>query len=180
MKAKNMVCLSVLGSLLSYSVVSWSQLVECDLANLESDTAANGCIAKTLPEQIGEGHGDEFTAGSAVYLVKRDPARSIRRGRQLFQRKFSASEGLGPRVNFDSAGDIVESRALGAGLTDSCAACHGRPKGSAGFGGDVATRPDSRDAPHLFGLGLVEQLADEMTVELRSIRVDFPSLLRLS
>jgi hypothetical protein len=33
--------------------------------------------------------------------------------------------------------------------SDSCAACHGRPRGAAGFGGDVVTRPDSRDAPHL-------------------------------
>jgi hypothetical protein len=57
-----------------------------------------------------------------------------------------------------------------AGLSDSCAGCHGRPRGAAGFGGDVATRPDSRDAPHLFGLGLQEQLADEMTRTLRGIR----------
>ena len=34
----------------------------------------------------------------------------------------------------------------------------------------MATRPDSRDAPHLFGLGLVEMLADEMTKELRETR----------
>src|SRR5262249_34304697 len=39
-----------------------------------------------------------------------------------------------------------------------------------GFGGDVATRPDSRDAPHLFGLGLKEMLADEITADLRAIR----------
>ena len=42
--------------------------------------------------------------------------------------------------------------------------------GLGGFGGDVATRPDSRDAPHLFGLGLKEMLADEITMELRQIR----------
>jgi len=60
--------------------------------------------------------------------------------------------------------------AIGAGLTDSCAACHGRPRGAAGFGGDVATRPDSRDAPHLFGLGLKEMLADEITADLRKLR----------
>ena len=53
--------------------------------------------------------------------------------------------------------------AIGAGLIDSCAGCHGRPRGSAGFGGDVFTKPDGRDAPHLFGLGLQEMLADEMT-----------------
>lgn len=131
---------------------------------------AGGQIEKSLDEQIGAGHGDAFTPGSAVYLIKRDPARSIRRGRQLFQRKFTAEQGVGPRVSADSSGDIVENRALGAGLSDSCASCHGRPRGAAGFGGDVVTRPDSRDAPHLFGLGLQEMLADEMTSELRATR----------
>ena len=139
----------------------------------ESQTAPNvpgGAIAKSLDEQIGAGHGDEFTYGSAVFLIKRDPARSIRRGRQLFQRKFTSNQGVGPRVDFDSSGDIRENRALGAGLADNCAACHGRPRGAAGFGGDVVTRPDSRDAPHLFGLGLQEMLADEITADLRRIR----------
>jgi hypothetical protein len=36
----------------------------------------------------------------------------------------------------------------------------------------VFTRPDSRDAPHLFGLGLQEMLGDEITTELRQIRSD--------
>ena len=67
-------------------------------------------------------------------------------------------------------GDINTNLALGAGLVDSCAGCHGRPRGSAGVGGDVATRPDSRDAPHLFGLGLKEMLGDEITTDLRAIR----------
>ncbi len=135
-------------------------------------TPAGGTIAKSLPEQIGTGQGDEFTPGSSIYLINRDPFRSIRRGRQLFQRKFTVEQGLGPRVNAASSGDIIETRALGAGLSDSCASCHGRPRGAAGFGGDVVTRPDSRDAPHLFGLGLVEQLADEMTAELRATRAN--------
>jgi hypothetical protein len=73
-------------------------------------------------------------------------------------------------VNADSSGDIMATRALGAGLSDRCASCHGRPRGSAGTGGDVATRPDSRDAPHLFGLGLQEMLADGITADLRGIR----------
>lgn len=34
----------------------------------------------------------------------------------------------------------------------------------------MVTRPDGRNAPHLFGLGLKEQLADEMTRDLRAIR----------
>ncbi|MGH8172611.1 MAG: di-heme oxidoredictase family protein [Rhodanobacteraceae bacterium] len=129
-----------------------------------------GAIAKSLFEQVGGGRGDEYMPGSSMYLIERDPARAIRRGRQLFQRKFTLEEGIGPRVDFDSHGDIMTNPALGAGLSDSCASCHGRPRGSAGFGGDVATRPDSRNAPHLFGIGLREMLADEMTQDLRALR----------
>ena len=127
-------------------------------------------LAKPLAKQAGTGRGDLYTAGSSMYIIRRDPFRSIRRGRQLFQRKFALAEGLGPRTN-DGIGDIDTNVAIGAGLADSCAACHGRPRGAAGFGGDVATRPDSRDAPHLFGLGLKEMLADEITAELRGIRI---------
>src|SRR5205823_9312718 len=94
---------------------------------------------------------------------------AIRRGRQLFQRKFAVAQGQGPGVG-DGFGNIDTTLAIGAGLADSCALCHGRPRGSAGSGGDVATRPDSRDAPHLFGLGLREMLADEITGDLRRIR----------
>ncbi len=146
-------------------------IAEAQLTDItQTPNAIDAGIAKSLDEQIGVGRGDEFTPGSAIYLIKRDPARSVRRGRQLFQRKFTEEQGQGPRVSNNSTGDITEVRALGAGLADSCAACHGRPKGSAGFGGDVATRPDSRDAPHLFGLGLIEMLGDEITDDLRDIR----------
>jgi Di-haem oxidoreductase, putative peroxidase len=129
-----------------------------------------GAIGKSLAAQIGAGRGDVMTPGSSIYLIKRDPARSIRRGRQLFQRKFTLQQGLGPRVSAQAIGNIQSNAALGAGIADSCAGCHGRPRGSAGSGGDVVTRPDSRDAPHLFGAGLKEMLADEVTADLRSIR----------
>jgi hypothetical protein len=86
---------------------SIAQLAECmEIDQLNRMNAAGGCIDKTLERQIGTGHGDEHQPGSAVYLIKRDPARSIRRGRQLFQRKFSLAEGLGPRVNLSSMGDL--------------------------------------------------------------------------
>ncbi len=129
---------------------------------------ANEGIAKSLAQQVGAGRGNVNTVGSSIYIIKRDPARSVRRGRQIFQRKFSVFQGLGPRTNDGASGNIVTDGSLGAGLADSCAGCHGRPRGSAGFGGDVVTRPDSRDAPHLFGLGLQEQLADEITAEIRA------------
>jgi hypothetical protein len=133
-------------------------------------TVPGGAIDKSLEQQIGAGRGDLHTPQSSLYLIKRDPARAVRRGRQLFQRKFTEDQGLGPRVNPSGTGDIATQIALGAGLVDSCAGCHGRPRGGAGAGGDVVTRPDSRDAPHLYGLGLVEMLADEVTHDLREIR----------
>ncbi len=135
----------------------------------QTPNTENAGIQKSLFDQIGTGRGDIYTGRSSLYVIKRDPFRSIRRGRQLFQRKFRLAEGLGPRTG-DGVGDINADASLGAGLTDSCAACHGRPRGAAGFGGDVFTRPDGRDAPHLFGLGLVEMLADEITRELRRQR----------
>jgi hypothetical protein len=130
---------------------------------------ANEGISKTLTEQIGPGRGSETLAGSSLCMIKRDPFRAVRRGRQLFQRKFVRTEGQG-RAKYDGDPSIDLNNALGAGLADSCSSCHGRPRGSAGSGGDVATRPDSRDAPHLFGLGLKEMLADEITADLRTIQ----------
>ncbi|HKR61025.1 MAG TPA: di-heme oxidoredictase family protein [Pyrinomonadaceae bacterium] len=132
------------------------------------NTAGEG-INKSYSDQIGTGRGNEMTPFSSAFIIARDPFRSIRRGRQLFQRKFTRLQGVGPLFG-DGLGNIEVDAALGAGLADSCAACHGRPRGAAGFGGDVVTRPDSRDAPHLFGLGLKEMLADEMTADLRTIR----------
>jgi len=153
------------GCLLLVAASSQGQLVD----RTKAPNAAGEGISKSLAEQVGTGRGDWTTPDSSSFIIARDPFRAIRRGRQLFQRKFSRSEGSGPGVG-DGVGDVQANLAVGAGLADSCAACHGRPRGSAGFGGDVATRPDSRDAPHLFGLGLKEMLADEITAELRAIR----------
>jgi Di-haem oxidoreductase, putative peroxidase len=147
-----------------FGVPALAQLID----RTQNPNIANAGIAKSLSQQIGTGRGNANTPDSSAFIIARDPFRSIRRGRQLFQRKFLRSQGLGPITN-DGIGDINTTLALGAGVTDSCATCHGRPRGSAGFGGDVVTRPDSRDAPHLFGLGIKEMLADEITTDLRAI-----------
>jgi hypothetical protein len=148
------------------SSIAHAQLVDRTRAPHTENKAA---VQKSLADQIGTGRGTVTTPESSLFLIARDPFRSVRRGRQIFQRKFAVQQGLGP-ITGDGAGDIEMDDSIGAGLSDSCAGCHGRPRGSAGHGGDVATRPDSRDAPHLFGLGIVEMLADEMTTELRDIR----------
>jgi hypothetical protein len=144
---------------------AWAQLTDRTLA----PNNAQAGIAKSLEQEIGAGRGDPETLDSSIFIIQRDPFRSIRRGRQLFQRKFRRANGQGAGEG-DGAGDLNLDGAIGAGLSDSCAACHGRPRGSAGLGGNVVTRPDSRDAPHLFGLGLKEMLADEITADLRGIR----------
>jgi hypothetical protein len=135
----------------------------------QAPNAADEGIAKSLKDQLGVGRGDAFTPNSSAFIIARDPFRAIRRGRQLFQRKFTRAQGQGPGIG-DGHGDIQLRDGIGAGLADSCAICHGRPRGAAGVGGNVVTRPDSRDAPHLFGTGLKEMLADEITGELRAIR----------
>jgi hypothetical protein len=141
------------------------QLVDNTLA----PNTAKGGINKSLLDEIGAGRGDANTPNSSIYLIERDPFRALRRGRQIFQRKFTRLQGQGPNEK-DGTGDINTDKGIGAGLADSCALCHGRPRGSAGAGGNVVTRPDSRDSPHLFGLGLKEMLGDEMTQDLRAIR----------
>jgi mono/diheme cytochrome c family protein len=146
---------------------AYAQLID----RTKNPNTINAGIAKSLNDQIGTGRGDMATPGSSMFIIKRDPFRSIRRGRQLFQRKFLRTQGAGPIADdLILGGNIETTLKIGAGLSDSCASCHGRPRGSAGFGGDVVTRPESRDAPHLFGLGLKEMLADEITTELRAIR----------
>ena len=147
------------------SVPALAQMID----RTHNPNIANAGIAKSLSQEIGMGRGNWMVPDSSSFIIARDPFRAIRRGRQLFQRKFLRIQGQGPLAS-DGIGDINNNLALGAGLSDSCAGCHGRPKGAAGFGGDVVTRPDSRDAPHLFGLGLKEMLADEITSDLRATR----------
>jgi mono/diheme cytochrome c family protein len=158
--------LSALGVLLlAGTATATAQLTD----KTQTPNASGEGINRSLAEEEGAGRGDIMTPGSSVFIIKRDPFRAIRRGRELFQRKFTMEQGLGPRTQ-DGVGDIERDPSIGAGLADSCASCHGRPRGAAGFGGGVFTRPDGRDAPHLFGLGLQEMLADEITQDLRSIR----------
>jgi Di-haem oxidoreductase, putative peroxidase len=165
MKIRNLAAVLGCTAFMTLASAAHAQLID---NNMASNTAKAG-INKSLADEIGTGRGDIMTPNSSLFIINRDPFRSVRRGRQIFQRKFVRAQGQGPS-NSDGTGDINITAGIGAGLSDSCAGCHGRPRGSAGSGGDVATRPDSRDAPHLFGLGLKEMLGDEMTSDMRAIR----------
>src|ERR1700753_916746 len=153
------------GLVMFFAPLAGAQLID----NNQATNTAKAGINKSLTDEIGAGRGDIMTPNSSLFIINRDPFRAIRRGRQIFQRKFTREQGQGP-ANSDGNGNINVTAGIGPGLSDSCAGCHGPPRGSAGSGGDVASRPDSRDAPHLFGLGLKEMLADEITTDLRNTR----------
>src|SRR5262249_34317964 len=78
--------------LVAWAGTSAAQLVDQTLA---PNTAQAG-IAKSLQDEIGAGRGDSYTPDSSIFIINRDPFRSIRRGRQLFQRKFTRVQGQGP------------------------------------------------------------------------------------
>ena len=71
----------------------------------QAPNVANDGINKNLAEQVGSGRGDWTTPGSSSFIISRDPFRAIRRGRQIFQRKFSRLQQQGPAVQ-DGLGDI--------------------------------------------------------------------------
>jgi hypothetical protein len=134
-------------------IAAFAMLAIPALAQLIDKTKASSLseegINKSLTQQIGAGRGDWMTPDSSSFIIARDPFRSIRRGRQLFQRKFTKDQGHGP-ITGNGSGDINTELIIGAGLADSCAACHGRPRGSAGVGGDVAPDRQSRRAPSVW------------------------------
>ena len=72
----------------------------------QTPNAVGAGIYKSLEEQIGAGRGDWFTPDSSSFLIARDPFRAIARGRQLFQRKFTQAQGVGPRSG-DGQGDVA-------------------------------------------------------------------------
>src|SRR3972149_11659204 len=130
------IMLALAGSLVSPIAPTIGGLID----KTKAPNAANEGINKSLKDEIGAGRGSMTTPKSSLFIINRDPFRAIRRGRQLFQRKFTRAQGQGPGVE-DGVGDINTTIAIGAGLADSCAACHGRPRGSGGFGGGGGTRP---------------------------------------
>ena len=110
------------------TIASWmtAQAQMRDRLEKISGIAVGDGIQKNIGGQIGAGRGDVNTANSSIFIIQRDPFRSVRRGRQLFQRKFLPTQGFSGR---DRAGNIAVDASIGAGVVDSCAGCHGRPRG---------------------------------------------------
>jgi len=47
--------------------------------NTQATSTANAGINKSLSDEVGAGRGDVLTPGSSIYIINRDPYRSIRR-----------------------------------------------------------------------------------------------------
>ena len=92
-----------------------------DILTTPGHPATNAGIGKSLAGQAGPApstHGDVLTADTSRYLISRDPARSIRRGRQIFQRKFTIAQGNGPTTD-DGLGSTGADLSRSAGFADS-------------------------------------------------------------
>src|SRR5581483_2104823 len=100
-------------TLLLIAVSASAQMID----NTQAQSTANAGINKSLADEIGPGRGNVNTAGSSMYIISHDPFRSIRRKRQLFQRKFTQNQKHGPNES-DGVSDINTNLALGASLAD--------------------------------------------------------------
>jgi hypothetical protein len=131
--------LSILVSvLLSPRIAGLAQLAD---STQITPTVPGGQIAKSLEQQVGAGHGDELTPGSSVYLIKREPPRSICRGRQVGRPDQPDQPRLTDARAARPASAATWSRAPTAATRRTCSASASK-----------------------------EMLADEITADLRAIR----------
>lgn len=95
--------------------------------------------------------------GTSMDLQMSDPWMAYKRGYSLFQREWRIENGV-----FALAADgYAEASA------NSCAMCHNMPYRSAGFGGNTsAPVGHGRNIPHLFGVGLIEMIGQEIRQDL--------------
>src|SRR5436309_16059698 len=101
LKARDAIYL-VVGVCAFLSVPVLAQLID----KTQAPNPANEGINLSLTQEIGAGRGGIMTPDSSAFIIARDPFRAIRRGRQLFQRKFTRAQGQGPGVG-DGSGNIA-------------------------------------------------------------------------
>lgn len=107
--------------------------------------------------------------GASAYLIKVDPWLGYQRGRELFLRDYSSSDGV-----FGESGKLA-----GASLDDyttkitnrdnvaSCMLCHNVPFRHGGAGATIFKNGGmGRNTPHLFGAGLIEMLGWQTRLKL--------------
>jgi len=94
--------------------------------------------------------------GTSMHLQQTDPWLAYAIGQSYFEREWTLKDGLF---------QFAQSDPRAEGAANSCGMCHNLPFRTAGYGGNVA-EPGAygRNIPHLFGIGLVEEIG----IQIRS------------
>ncbi|HEY9869824.1 MAG TPA: di-heme oxidoredictase family protein [Candidatus Obscuribacterales bacterium] len=107
--------------------------------------------------------------GATAYLLKVDPWLGYQRGRELFLREFSLSDGVFGEPG-RMAGRVLEDQATKIMTRDhvaSCAMCHNVPFRDGGAGATIFKNGGTgRNTPHLFGAGLIEMLGWQIRLKM--------------
>jgi hypothetical protein len=98
--------------------------------------------------------------GTSMHLQQTDPWLAYAIGQSYFEREWTLKDGLF---------QFAQTDPLAEGATNSCGMCHNLPFRTAGYGGNVAT-PGAygRNVPHLFGIGLVEEIGIQIRSQILS------------
>ena len=154
----------------------------------------------TLVETLHPANTEHLDQGDLLGLVQTDQKaeafiEAFEHGDELFETEFNAIAGVGanvgdgsrftrvPRADLTAAGHWAThtpKRATGPNAT-SCAACHEQPfdDGSGAAVSNVHRDPQhsgslkqfiQRNTPHVFAIGALQRLAEEMTGELQQSR----------
>jgi len=157
-------------------------------------TGASASLPDLIP--LAE-HADQRVYTELVREGRNNEAflQAFEEGDELFETRFNAADGVGanvgdglrfsrvPRADLDAPGEWathVPARSTGPNA-QACNSCHNQPMDDgAGLAANNVHRDPlhagsmgsfiTRNTPHLFGLGAVQLLAEEMTAELHALR----------
>jgi hypothetical protein len=112
---------------------------------------------------------DAKEEGATAYLTQTDPFLGYQRGRELFIREFSVSDGVFGESG-KPAGRILEDQSTKILTRDhvaSCTLCHNVPFRDGGAGATIFKNGGTgRNTPHVFGAGLLEMLGWEIRLQM--------------
>ncbi len=95
--------------------------------------------------------------GTSMHLQQTDPWLAFQRGRSYFFHEWGREDGV----------FAVATSRYAAATTTSCGMCHNLPFRAPGAGGNTAEPiGHGRNAPHLFGAGLIEMIGDDLRRQL--------------
>lgn len=140
------------------ALLAFTPLVRGQLATRVDDPLG---LSMRVPRLQVVHAADDAVPGTSMWLQQHDPWLAYMMGRDLFEREWSTADGVYQRLPDRGAGG-----GGGIGGVNSCAMCHNLPFRSPGAGGNAGDPGFGRNAPHLFGIGLLETLAIQIRAEI--------------